>query len=286
MNLINMNYEDQYLHLINDILQNGTLKENRTGVNTYAIAHSMIQHDMSKGFPLLTTKKMWIKSISAELEFFIKGLTDKKWLQERNCSIWDEWCNPKQVPSNLTDLERKTYQLHENDLGPIYGYQWRHFNGSDYDQLKTIIETLKTDPNNRRMVCSSWNPLQMDEMALPPCHVLWHVTVIGNKLNLSWFQRSVDSFLGLPYNVASYAILLKLLAKESNLEEGILTGFLSDVHIYENHIKQAKLQLTRSNYDLPTLNILNFTNIFEWEYTDLELINYNYHPKIDADIAI
>jgi len=281
-----MNYEQQYLSLIDNIINNGYLKENRTGVSAYTIAHSMIQHDMSNGFPLLTTKKMWIKSISAELEFFIKGLTDKKWLQDRKCSIWDEWCNPTKIPNELSTDERKAFQIHQNDLGPIYGYQWRNFNNSDYDQLKTIINSLKHDKNNRRMVCSSWNPLQMEEMALPPCHVLWHVTVINNKLNLSWFQRSVDVGAGLPYNVASYAILLKLLAKESNLEEGILTGFLSDVHIYENHVEQLKNQMYRIPYKLPQLNILNFKNILEWEYTDLELVNYKHLPKIFLPIAV
>jgi thymidylate synthase len=281
-----MHFELQYLNLIDTILKNGILKENRTGVSAYTIAHTMLQHDMQNGFPLLTTKKMGIKSISAELEFFIKGLTDKQWLKDRKCSIWNEWCNPKKIPNDLTDEERKAYQLTENDLGPIYGYQWRNFNSSGYDQLKHIVNTLKTNPNDRRMVCSSWNPLEMDSMALPPCHVLWHVTVIGNKLNLSWFQRSCDVGAGVPYNIASYAILLKLLAKESNLEEGIITGFLSDVHIYENHIEQMKEQLTRSNYDEPQLEILNFTNIFDWKYTDLKLYNYNYHPKIYLPIAV
>jgi len=281
-----MHFELQYLNLIDTILKNGILKENRTGVSAYTIAHTMLQHDMQNGFPLLTTKKMGIKSISAELEFFIKGLTDKQWLKDRKCSIWNEWCNPKKIPNDLTDDERKAYQLTENDLGPIYGYQWRNFNSSGYDQLKHIVNTLKTNPNDRRMVCSSWNPLEMDSMALPPCHVLWHVTVIGNKLNLSWFQRSCDVGAGIPYNMASYAILLKLLAKESNLEEGIITGFLSDVHIYENHVDQLKEQITRTNYDEPQLEILNFTNIFNWKYTDLKLHNYNYHPKIYLPIAV
>jgi thymidylate synthase len=172
------------------------------------------------------------------------------------------------------------------DLGKVYGYQWRNFNSQDYDQLESVLKTLKTDSDNRRMLVSAWNPLQFNEMALPPCHVMWGVNVVGNKLNLWWMQRSVDVFLGLPYNLASYATLLKILCKESNMEEGILTGFLADVHVYENHIEQSNLQLSREPYDLPNLNINNFKNIFEWEYTDLELENYQSHPTIKAPIAV
>jgi len=281
-----MNFEMRYLDLLHNVLTNGTYKNNRTGVGAYTLPHFMLQHDMSNGFPLLTTKKMGIKTIAAELEFFIKGLTDKQWLKDRNCNIWNEWCNPKKIPANLTENERKEYQLNENDLGPVYGYQWRNFNGSGYDQLKKIIETLKTDPDNRRMVCSAWNPEQLDEQALPPCHVLWHVTVIGGKLHLSWTQRSCDSFLGIPYNIASYAMLLALLAKESSLKPGIVTGFLSDVHIYENHVEQAKTQIKRTPYTLPDINISNFKSIYDWQYTDIKLNNYKSHSKIKAPIAV
>lgn len=281
-----MNGEKEYLKILKHVLDNGVLKSNRTGINAYTYPHMMIQHDMSIGFPLLTTKKMGIKSISAELEFFIKGLTDKKWLVDRKCNIWNEWCNPSKIPMDLSDDERKEFQLNEMDLGKVYGYQWRNFNSQDYDQLESVLKTLKTDSDNRRMLVSAWNPLQFNEMALPPCHVMWGVNVVGNKLNLWWMQRSVDVFLGLPYNLASYATLLKILCKESNMEEGILTGFLADVHVYENHIEQSNLQLSREPYDLPNLNINNFKNIFEWEYTDLELENYQSHPTIKAPIAV
>jgi len=281
-----MNIENQYLELLENVLKNGTLKENRTGTSAITYIPTMIQHDMSEGFPLLTTKKMGIKSISAELEFFIKGLTDKQWLKDRKCRIWNEWANPSKIPDSLTGDEIKEFQLNENDLGKVYGYQWRNFNSEDYDQLKTIIDTLKTDPNNRRMVCSAWNPLQFNEMALPPCHVMWGVQVLNGKLNLWWTQRSVDLFLGLGYNISSYALLLKLLARESGLEEGILTGFLSDIHIYENHVNQVKEQLSRTPYKLPDLDIKNFTDILNWKYTDIELLNYNSHPTIKATIAV
>jgi thymidylate synthase len=281
-----MNGELDYLRILKYVYENGYLKENRTGVSAYTVPHLMIQHDMSLGFPLFTTKKMGIKSISAELEFFIKGLSDKKWLQDRKCFIWDEWCNPKKVPVGLSDEERKEFQLHENDLGKVYGYQWRNFNSQDYDQLKTVIETIKKDPNNRRLIVSAWNPLQFNEMALPPCHVLWNVQIIGNKLNLCWYQRSVDTFLGLPYNIASYALLLKLLCLETGYEEGILSGFLADVHIYENHVEQVQEQLSRTPYDLPQLVIPNFKSILDWEYTQVEIQNYTAHPSIKAPIAV
>lgn len=281
-----MNIERQYLDLMKTVLEKGTVKENRTGTNAITYIPSMLQHDMKNGFPLITTKKMGIKSISAELEFFIKGLTDKQWLKDRKCNIWNEWCNPSKVPEGLTYDERIAFQASENDLGKIYGYQWRNFNSSDHDQLKNIIETLKTNPNDRRMLCSAWNPLQFNEMALPPCHVMWGVQVLDNKLNLWWSQRSQDLFLGNSYNTASYALLLKLIAKEVGLEEGILTGFLADVHIYENHVEQVKEQLTREPFELPQLNITNFTSIFDWEYTDVELIGYQSHPAIKAPVAI
>ena len=281
-----MNGEKNYLDILDFVLKNGELKQNRTGTGAYTYPHRMIQHDMSKGFPLLTTKKMGIKSISAELEFFIKGLSDKKWLKDRKCNIWNEWCNPKKIPNNLTDEQRKEFQLNENDLGKVYGYQWRNFNSQDHDQLKDVLDKLKNDPNNRRMVVSAWNPTQFDEMALPPCHMMWGVNVVGNKLSLWWMQRSVDVFLGLPYNLASYATLLKLLCKESGFEEGIVTGFLADVHVYENHVEQAKLQLSREPMDLPNLEINNFKSILDWEYTDLKLTNYESHPSIKATIAI
>lgn len=281
-----MKFEKQYHKLLEQILDYGSYKPNRTGIGAYTLPHHMIQHDMSKGFPLMTTKKMGIKSIAAELEFFIKGLTDKKWLKDRKCNIWNEWCNPKIIPGNLTEDERKKFQLKATDLGPVYGYQWRNFNSQDYDQLKSIITTLKENKNDRRMVCSAWNPNQINEQALPPCHVLWHVTVIDNKLHLCWFQRSCDVFLGIPYNIASYAILLKLIAKETGLEEGILTGFLSDVHVYENHVDQARMQLDREILKAPTLNIPDFTNIFDWKYTDLELTKYKFHPAIKAKVAV
>lgn len=281
-----MQAEKNYLNLLEYVLDNGYLKPNRTGVAAYTVPHQMLQHDMAKGFPLLTTKKMGIKSIAAELEFFIKGLSDKQWLKDRNCNIWNEWCNPSKIPSDLSEADRKSFQLQENDLGKVYGYQWRNFNSQSFDQLKNVVETLKKNPNDRRMIVSAWNPLEFNEMALPPCHVLWNVQVIGDTLNLCWYQRSCDLFLGVPYNLASYALLMHLLCLESGYKPGILTGFLADVHIYENHVEQVNEQLNRERFELPTIEVEKFTSIFEWQYTQTSVKNYKSHDAIKAPIAV
>ena len=287
-----------YLDIVKKILDEGKLEENRTGIKAYTIAGAIFEHDMSKGFPLLTTKKTPFKLVASELEFFIKGITDKKWLQDKNNHIWDEWAKPQLAPYGHDEIAKKK-MLEERDLGPIYGFQWRHFNasykdfetnydGNGIDQLKKVIETLKTNPRDRRMIVSAWNPLQFGEMALPPCHYAFQVTVIDGKLNLLWNQRSVDTMLGLPFNIASYAILLHLLAKETNLKEGKLVGFLADVHIYENHTKGAKEQLTRdpNKHPLPKIETENWKSIFDWQYTDTKLLNYQSYDKISFEIAV
>ncbi|OGW73743.1 MAG: thymidylate synthase, partial [Nitrospirae bacterium RIFOXYC2_FULL_44_7] len=287
-----------YLDIVKKILEQGVNKGDRTGTGTLAIAGAIFEHDMSKGFPLITTKKMPYKVIASELEFFIKGITDKKWLQDRKNHIWDEWANPKKAPYGH-DEEFKRRMAEERDLGPVYGFQWRHFNapyynydtdyrGQGIDQLKKIVETLKNNPTDRRMIVSAWNPTMMDQMALPPCHYAFQVTVLDGKINLLWNQRSVDTMLGLPFNIASYATLLHLLAKETGLGEGKLVGFLADVHIYSNHIEGAKEQLTRDpdKYPLPKLITENFTNIFDWKAEDTQIINYQSFDKIAFDIAV
>jgi thymidylate synthase len=286
MSSVSLSIEQQYLNLVSQILEHGKWKQNRTGVRTLTIVHAMLNHDMSTGYPLLTTKKMPFRVMAVELEGFIKGVKDKRWFQQRNCHIWDEWCNPKKVPYG-TDKETLAKMAAEPDLGPIYGVQWRNFNEENRaDQLQMIVDTLKNDKYNRRMVCSAWNPLQLDQMALPPCHILWHVTALEDTLNLCWFQRSCDLMLGIPFNIASYALLLELLAKESGLKPGILTGFLSDVHIYENHIEGAKLQIQRIPKKIPTLKFKKFTSIFDWTYEDCELEGYEYYDKIQFDIVV
>jgi thymidylate synthase len=287
-----------YLDIVRNILEHGQKKPDRTGTGTIAIAGAIFEHDMGKGFPLLTTKKMPFKVIASELEFFIKGITDKQWLRDRNNHIWDEWANPKKAPYGHDEVSKKR-MFDERDLGPVYGFQWRHFGAeylnydSDYtgkgiDQLKNLIENVKNDPGSRRMIVNSWNPTVMDQMGLPPCHYSYQVTVIDGHLNLLWNQRSVDTMLGLPFNIASYATLLHLLAKETGLKEGKLVGFLADVHIYQNHIDGAKEQLSRDPnlYPLPQIVTEPFTSIFDWKYEDSKIINYQSYPKIAFEIAV
>ena len=272
----------QYLNIVQDTLLFGEWKESRTGKRALTTVGHTFRHDMQKGFPLLTTKKMSPKTVWTELEGFIKGITSKQWYKDRKCNIWNEWSNPK----NNDD----------NDLGPIYGYQWRRFNevyneddnGSinGHDQLKTIVDTLKTNPEDRRMVCSAWNPVQMDSMALPPCHVMWNIVVIGKKISLLWHQRSCDLMLGIPFNIASYATLLLLLAKESNLKPHILQGTFADCHIYEDHIDGARTQLQRSPKTLPSIDLGKYNSIYEWNSEEAGVFNYEPYGKINFPIAV
>lgn len=287
-----------YLNIVKNVLDQGIEKKDRTGTGTLAIPGSMFQHDMRDGFPLLTTKKVPFRLIKTELEFFIKGITDKDWLRDRKNFIWNEWCTPKKVPYGH-DEDTKHKMEQERDLGPIYGFQWRHFNadyktydtdysGQGVDQLAQLVETLKKDPSSRRMIVSAWNPIQLKEMALPPCHYLFQVTVLDGRLNLFWNQRSVDIALGLPFNIASYALLLHLLAKEAGLKEGVLTGFLADTHIYLNHVEGLKEQLSRdpNKYPLPQIKTENFTSIFDWNSDDTEIENYQSYEAIKFPIAV
>jgi len=284
-----------YLNIVEHILGHGVRKQNRTGVDALTITGTMFEHDMADGFPLLTTKKVPFRLVASELEFFIRGITDKEWLRERNNHIWDEWCSPDKVPYG-TDAESKSKMMAERELGPIYGWQWRNF-GAQYgsfaispqggvDQLKLLADTLKKDPDNRRMIVSAWNPCDLGRMALPPCHYSFQVTVLNGRLNLLWNQRSVDVALGLPFNIASYACLLHLLAKESGLGEGKLIGFLGDTHIYVNHIDAIRGQLSRESRTLPSINTEAFTSIFDWHFNDSVIENYNPHPGIKFEIAV
>lgn len=279
------NVDKEYFRLINTVLTNGKRKTNRTGIDTISVFGAMVQFDMSEGFPLLTTRKLPFKSTKVELEGFIKGITDKKWYQERGCRYWDEWCNPQKVAYGHSE-ETKSKMKEESDLGKIYGYQWRNFNSSGYDQLKKVVDTLKTNSTDRRMIVSAWNPCELNEMALPPCHFWWMVGVEVDKLNLVWGQRSVDSYLGLPNNIVSYALLLHLLAKETGLKEGTLTGQLVDVHLYVNHLDQVNELLTRKSYPSPTISTDKFNGIFEWTYQDTVLHNYESGPVLSAPIAV
>jgi len=287
-----------YLDIVRRVLDHGELKPNRTGVSAYTVAGAMFEHDMATGFPLLTTKKMPYRLVATELEFFIKGITDKKWLQDRNNHIWDEWCTPLKI-AYANDEETKKRMLDERDLGTIYGWEWRHFGatykdyqtdytGQGIDQLKKMVDTLKRDPTSRRMLVLAWNPLDVDKAVPPYCHYGFQVTVINGKLNLLWNQRSVDTMLGLPFNIASYATLLHLLAKETGLQAGKLVGFLADVHIYENHVEGAREQLARdpNTYPLPRIETEPFTSIFDWKAEDTKLLDYESHPRIEFQIAV
>jgi len=280
-----------YLSIVRKTMVRGVPKDNRTGVPSRSVAGVMFEHNMRDGFPLLTTKRMPFGMIASELEFFIKGITDKQWLQDRGNKIWNDWCWKKKVPYGH-DSETRKSMVAERDLGPIYGFQWRHFDAKyhgfdrDYtrqgvDQLENLVDTLKTKPDSRRMIVSAWNPKQVSEMALPPCHYGFQVTVTDDKLNLIWQQRSVDTALGLPFNIASYGLLLHLIAKETGYEEGRLVGQLGDVHIYEPHVEGLMKQLSRVPHNLCDIETDNFTSIFDWEYTDSKVVNYNSHDKID-----
>ena len=314
-----------YLDILENCLTNGIKSDNRTGIPTIRIPQgATFQHDMKDGFPLITTKFTPLKNISTELEFFINGYTDKKWLQDRNCKIWNQWASePAWKPlyeARLAEAKNSGTQITEavdksiresamsdtRDLGPVYGWQWRHWDGKyvwnsenpamnydpnnpGIDQLKNVIETAKKSPNDRRLIVNAWNPSYLKNMALPPCHYCWQITILNNTIDLMWNQRSCDMFLGIPFNIASYAMLLLLLAKELNCEAGILRGNLGDVHIYENHIDQVKEQLSRKPYRLPkvAINDENWNGIFNWHADGgyKYLTEYLRHGQLRGDVA-
>lgn len=282
-----------YLKMLDHILENGEWVDNRTGIRTKKVTGIMFEHSMRDGFPLLTTKQMYPKAGMVELEGFINGITDKQWYQERGCHFWDDWCNPKKVKYGHGE-ETKAKMKDENDLGPIYGYQWINFNGEyvatdkrypGTDQLESIIDTLKTNPLDRRMICSAWNPAQLHQMALPPCHLMFQCLCNGKELDLIWYQRSCDMFLGVPYNIMSYALLLKLISDTTNKIPRKLIGVLADAHIYENHLDQVQEQLSRTPLPLPTLHT-HVRNIFDWTHKDISIADYNHHEQIKAPIAV
>lgn len=288
----------QYLEIVKTVLDKGVRKDDRTGTGTISVTGMCFEHDMSKGFPLLTTKKIPYRLVTSELEFFIKGLSDKKWLQERNNHIWDEWASPVKVPYRH-DTRTKKLMLAERDLGPIYGWQWRHFGakyegydknyqGQGVDQLKKLVNDLKTIPYSRQMLVMAWNPVDVDKVMPPFCHYGWQVTVANNKINLIWMQRSADVALGLPFNIASYATLLHLLSLETGYRMGKLVGFLGDVHIYLNHLSGLQEQLKRdpSRYPLPQVKTEGFKSIFDWRHTQTKVIGYQSYPVIKFEVAV
>lgn len=262
----------QYLDLMNDILQNGSRKEDRTGTGTRSLFGRQLRFNLQEGFPLVTTKKLHLRSILYELLWFLKGETNIKYLNDHGVSIWDEWADEN------------------GELGPVYGSQWRSWpapNGEKIDQISKVLSQIKKSPDSRRHIVSAWNPAEVDKMALPPCHALFQFYVADNKLSCQLYQRSADYFLGVPFNIASYALLTHLFAQQCNLKVGDFVWTGGDIHLYNNHMEQAQLQLSRQPFVLPTLTIKrNPISLFEYEFEDFEIINYQSHPSIKAPIAV
>lgn len=259
----------QYLDLLRFVYENGTDKPNRTGIDTRSVFGAQMRFDLSKGFPLVTTKKIHLKSVIYELLWLISGNTNIRFLQENNVRIWNEWADEN------------------GDLGPVYGAQWRNFNGEGIDQLADVIHRLKTNPNDRRMIVSAWNPAQIDQMALPPCHAFYQFYTANGKLSCQLYQRSCDMFLGVPFNIASYALLTMMVAAVTGFEPGEFIHTLGDTHIYHNHFEQVETQLAREPYPLPQMKINpSVKDINAFTYEDFELINYQSHPTIKGVVAV
>ncbi len=263
---------DEYLSLIRRILDEGEDKGDRTGTGTLSVFGHQMRFDLAKGFPMVTTKKLHLKSIIYELLWFLKGDTNVKYLQENGVRIWNEWADE------------------DGDLGPVYGKQWRKWEAKDgriIDQVNNAIEMIKTNPNSRRIIVSAWNVGELEEMALMPCHAFFQFHVANGKLNCQLYQRSADVFLGVPFNIASYALLTHMMAQVCNLQPGVFVHTIGDAHLYNNHLEQAKQQIAREPLELPQLKLNpKITNIDEFEYGDIEVINYQHHPHIAAPISI
>ena len=263
--------ERQYLALLEDILANGVQRGDRTGTGTLGVFGRQMRFDLAKGFPLLTTKKLHRKSIILELLWFLRGDTNVRWLQERGVSIWNEWADDA------------------GELGPVYGKQWRSWTAPDgrvIDQIAAVVEGLKTNPNSRRHIVSAWNPAEVEDMALPPCHCLFQFFVADGKLSCQLYQRSADVFLGVPFNIASYALLTLMVAKVTGLEPGEFVHTLGDAHLYLNHLDQARLQLSREPLPLGRMHVADKADLFAFEFEDFRLEGYGAHPSIPAPIAI
>ncbi len=262
----------QYLQLLKHVMENGVRKDDRTGTGTLSTFGYQMRFNLEHGFPLLTTKKLHLRSIIHELLWFLNGETNVKYLNDNKVTIWDEWADEN------------------GNLGPIYGYQWRNWKtneGKHIDQISQVVDSLKNNPDSRRHIVSAWNVGEIDKMALPPCHVMFQFYVVNGKLSCHLYQRSADIFLGVPFNIASYAILLQMMAQVTGYQAHEFVHTLGDAHIYMNHIEQVKTQLLREPRELPQLKInKNVKSIFDFKFEDFELINYNPHPHIKGEIAI
>jgi len=257
----------QYLDFLRHILENGVHKDNRTGISTISTFGYQMRFDLSKGLPVVTTKKIHLPSIIHELLWFLKGETNVKYLQDNNVKIWNEWCDEN------------------GDLGPIYGKQWRNFGG--VDQISWLMNELKTNPDSRRLIVSAWNVIEINQMALPPCHILFQFYVANNRLSCQLYQRSADAFLGVPFNITSYALLTEMIAQQCGFEIGEFIWTGGDCHLYSNHFNQVNLQLSRETFALPQLQFARKPpSIFDYQYEDFEILNYQCHPAIKASVAV
>ncbi len=261
----------QYHDALRDILKNGVLSTDRTGTGTIAHFGMQMRYPMQDGFPLVTTKKLHLRSIIHELLWFLSGDTNIRYLKQNGVSIWDDWADEN------------------GDLGPVYGKQWRAFSagGDPVDQIAQLVENIKTTPDSRRHIVSAWNPAEIGDMALPPCHTLWQVRIIGDTMHLQLYQRSADMFLGVPFNIASYALLLQMLAHVTGYKAGDFIHTLGDAHIYSNHMDQVQELLSRDLRPLPSMQIKrDITSVFDFKYDDFALVNYDPHPAISAPVAV
>jgi len=262
----------QYLDILNRILTEGTEKSDRTGTGTISIFGTQSRYNLDDGFPLLTTKKLHLKSIIYELLWFLRGDTNIQYLHDHKVSIWDEWADEN------------------GDLGPVYGHQWRSwpdYQGGTIDQIQYVVDQLKNNPDSRRMIVSAWNVAEVNKMALPPCHTIFQFYVAGDRLSLQLYQRSADTFLGVPFNIASYALLLQMMAQVTGFKPGDFIHTTGDTHLYLNHLDQARLQLTREPRPLPTMKLNpDVKSIFDFQYEDFELVGYDPHPHIKAAVSV
>lgn len=260
----------QYLDLLQDIMDNGQDADNRTGIYARKVFGRQMRFDLNDGFPLVTTKKVYLRAIIHELIWLLSGNTNIKYLHDNNVTIWDEWADEN------------------GDLGPVYGHQWRNFNSQGIDQIKDVIERIKKNPQDRRLIVTAWNPAQIEQMALPPCHCFFQFDVTPDgRLNCQLYQRSCDMFLGVPFNIASYSLLTMMVAQVCGLKPGEFIHTLGNAHIYSNHFDQVKLQLSRRPYPLPQMKINpDIKDIDDFKFEDFELVNYQCHPAIKGDVAV